>query len=72
VQPLAAIPIVAMIGLSDVAGGAVILQAAMPAAVFTTVLALEQDNRPDDTATIVLAGTVASIATLPWFILAVT
>lgn len=72
VQPLAAIPIVAMIGLSDVAGGAVILQAAMPAAVFTTVLALEQDNRPDETATIVLAGTVASIATLPWFILAVT
>ena len=71
-QPLVAFPVVAMIGLSDVAGGAVILQAAMPTAVFTTVLALEQGTRPDETATIVLAGTLASIATLPFFILAVT
>lgn len=72
VQPLVAFPVVAMVGLSDVAGGAVILQAAMPTAVFATVLALEQDTRPDETATIVLAGTLASIATLPFFILAVT
>lgn len=72
VQPLIAIPVVAVIGLSDVAGGAVILQAAMPAAVFTTVLALEQRMRADETATIVMAGTLASVLTLPWFILYVT
>lgn len=72
VQPLIATPAVAMIGLSDVAGGAVILQAAMPAAVFTYVLAIEQDTRPDETATIVMVGTLASVLTLPWFILAVT
>ncbi len=72
VQPLVAVPVVAAIGLSDIAGGAVILQAAMPAAVFTTVLALEQDTRAEETATIVMAGTIASILTLPFFILAVT
>ncbi len=72
VQPLLAIPIVGLIGLSDIAAGAVVLQAAMPAAVFTTVLALEQRTRPDETATIVMAGTLASLLTLPWFILYVT
>ncbi|MDW3214788.1 MAG: AEC family transporter [Ilumatobacteraceae bacterium] len=72
VQPLVAIPVVAAIGLSDVAGGAVILQAAMPAAVFTTVLALEHRTRSDETATIVMVGTLASLMTLPWFILYVT
>lgn len=72
VQPLVAIPVVAAIGLSDVAGGAVVLQAAMPAAVFTTVLALEQRTRADETATIVMVGTLASVVTLPFFILYVT
>jgi predicted permease len=72
VQPLTAIGIVALFGLSDVAGGAVVLQAAMPAAVFTTVLALEQRTRPDETATIVMVGTLASVVTLPLFILYVT
>jgi predicted permease len=71
VQPLAAIPIVAVIGLSEMAEGAVILQAAMPAAVFTAVIAIELDARPDETATIVMAGTLASVLTLPWFILLV-
>jgi predicted permease len=68
VQPLAAIPIAAALSLSDQAAGAVVLQAAMPAAVFTTVLAIEQDTRPDETATIVMAGTIAAMATLPLFI----
>lgn len=68
VQPLAAIPIVALLDLSDLAAGAVVLQAAMPAAVFTSVLAIEHDTRPNETATIVLAGTLGSMATLPWFI----
>ena len=72
VQPLVAVPVVAAIGLSEIAGGAVILQAAMPAAVFTTVLALEQNTAAEETATIVMAGTIASVLTLPFFILAVT
>lgn len=72
VQPLAAIVIAGWLGLVDEAAGAVVLQAAMPAAVFTAVLAIEQDTRPDETATIVLVGTVASLVTLPWFILYVS
>ena len=71
VQPLVAFPIVAMIGLSETAGGAVILQAAMPTAVFTAVIAIELDARPDETATIVMASTVTSVLILPWIILAV-
>ncbi len=72
VQPLVAMLTVRLFDLDDVAGGAVVLQAAMPAAVFTAVLAIEQRSRPDETATIVMAGTLASIVTLPAFILAVT
>ena len=72
VQPLAALVTVRVFDLDDVAGGSVVLQAAMPAAVFTAVLAIEQRSRPDETATIVMAGTLASIVTLPIFILAVT
>lgn len=70
-QPLVAMATVRLFDLSGAAAGAVVLQAAMPAAVFTAVLAIEQDTRPDDTATIVMAGTLASIVTLPVFILAV-
>jgi predicted permease len=69
VQPAVAIGAVAVLGLSGDAGGAVVLQAAMPAAVFTAVLAIEQDTRPDEAATIVLAGSLVSILTLPWFIM---
>lgn len=68
-QPLAAVGAVALLGLTDVAGGAVVLQAAMPAAVFTTILAIEQRTRPDETATIVMAGTLLSVLTLPLVIL---
>jgi predicted permease len=72
VQPVVAMAVVAVVGLSDVAGGAVVLQAAMPTAVFTAVIAIELDNRPDETATIVMVSTLMSVLTLPWFILAVT
>lgn len=68
-QPIAAIGAVALLGLSGDASGAVILQAAMPAAVFTAVLAIEQRTRPDETATIVMAGTLVSVLTLPLVIL---
>ncbi len=69
VQPLAAIGAVRLLDLSDDAAGAVVLQAAMPAAVFTAVLAIEQQTRPREAATIVLAGSLAAVLTLPWFIL---
>lgn len=72
VQPVAAMAIVPLLDLTDEAAGAVVLQAAMPAAVFTAVLAIEQEARPDETATIVMAGTIASLVTLPWFILYVS
>lgn len=72
VQPLAAIGIVELLDITGDAGGAVVLQAAMPAAVFTAVLAIEQDTRPNETATIVMAGTLASVVTLPAAILYVT
>lgn len=68
-QPLAAVGAVALLGVTGEAAGAVVLQAAMPAAVFTTVLALELKTRPDETATIVMAGTLLSVLTLPLVIL---
>ncbi len=45
--------------------GVVILQFAMPPAVFTALIALEHDLVPDLVTTTVLAGTVASVLTLP-------
>lgn len=69
VQPLVAVGAVALVGLTGDAAGSVVLQAAMPAAVFTAILAIEQDTRPQETATIVMAGTLASVVTLPLVIL---
>jgi malate permease and related proteins len=71
VQPVVALGAVALLGLTGEAAGSVVLQAATPAAVFTSVLALELRTRPDQAATIVLAGTLASVITLPWFIIIV-
>ena len=42
-----------------------ILQFAMPPAVFTALIALEHDLAPDLVTTTVLAGTLASVLTLP-------
>jgi malate permease and related proteins len=72
VQPVVAIPIAAGLGLTGDAAGAIVLQAAMPAAVFAAVIAIELDARADEIATIVMAGTLVSMLTLPWFILYVT
>lgn len=69
VQPMVAVGAVAALGLGSVAGGAVVLQAAMPAAVFTAVLAIEEETRPDEAATIVLLGSLVAVFTLPWFIM---
>lgn len=72
VQPVVAIPIAAGLGLTGDAAGAIVLQAAMPTAVFAAVIAIELEARADETATIVMAGTLVSVFTLPWFILYVT
>ncbi len=63
--PLLAWAAVGILGLTGVPAGVVILQSAMPAAVFTALIALEHDLVPDLTTTIVLTGTLASVVTLP-------
>lgn len=63
--PAVAAGAVAVLGLSGLAASVVILQAAMPAAVFTSLVALEHDLEPDLVTTVVLAGTLASVLTLP-------
>lgn len=65
IAPLAAMGIVALLGLTGVAGQVVILQAAMPAAVFTSLIALEHDLEADYITAVVLTGTLASALTLP-------
>ena len=52
-------------GLTGMPAGVVILQFAMPPAVFTALIALEHDLAPDLVTTTVLAGTLVSVLTLP-------
>lgn len=54
----------AVIGLSGQARGVTILQSAMPAAVFASLIAIEHDLEPDFVTTVVLVSTVASALTL--------
>lgn len=70
VAKLALAPVVAagmctVLGLTDAPAGVVILQSAMPAAVFTSLVALEHDLEADLVTTIVLVGTAISVMTLP-------
>ncbi len=51
-------------GLSGDPAGVTIVQSAMPAAVFTALIAIEHDLEPDLVTTIVLVSTVASALTL--------
>lgn len=63
--PALAAVAVSAFGLEGRPAGVVILQSAMPAAVFTALIALEHDLAPQLVTTIVLTGTVLSMATLP-------
>ena len=63
--PFIAFGVVALIGLSGVASQVVILQMAMPAAVFTSLIAIEHDLEPDYVTSVVLIGTLVAAATLP-------
>lgn len=62
--PLAAVLVAAMMGLSGIARDAGIIQASMPAAVLTSLIALEHDLLPDFVTTVVLFSTLASAVTL--------
>lgn len=63
--PAAAAAFGVAVGLEGVPAGVLVLQSAMPAAVFTALVAYEHDMEPDLVTTIVLAGTLASAVTLP-------
>lgn len=72
VQPVVAGWLVWLLALDDVTGGAVVIQAAMPPAVFAALIALEHDLIPDRVTTIVLGGTLLSVVTVPLVIMSVT
>ena len=65
VAPLAAAVAGAVLGLEGTEAGVVVLQSAMPAAVFTALVAMEHDLEPELVTTTVLVGTLASVFTLP-------
>lgn len=64
-NPLAALGAVTVVGLTGVASQVVIIQAAMPAAVFTSLIALEHDLEADFVTSVVLVGTLVSAVTIP-------
>ncbi len=68
--PLAAGLVAAAIGLEGDFLDAVIIQSAMPPAVFCAVVAIEYDLAPDRVTTGVVLGTFASVVTLPLVLLA--
>jgi predicted permease len=71
VAPAIAAATAALIGLEGTPGGVTIVQSAMPAAVFTALIALEHDLEPDLVTTTVLTTTVASALTLSLVLLLV-
>ncbi len=62
---LAALGIVAALGLEGPARGAVLIQSAMPTAVFNYLFAIQYNRKPEDVAGMVLVSTVLSFLTLP-------
>jgi predicted permease len=57
--------VAALLGLEGVARGVLILQGAMPAAMFSYLFAARYDRAPDDVAGIVLLSTLFSLLSLP-------
>jgi hypothetical protein len=64
VGPLLAILLAGVFALDGIERGAGIIQAAMPAAVLTSLIALEHELMPDFVTTVVLFSTLASAVTL--------
>jgi predicted permease len=63
-----ALGVVALLGLEGTARGVLILQGAMPAAMFSYLFAARYDRAPDDVAGIVLLSTLFSVLTLPFVV----
>jgi len=57
------------LGLEGTARGVVIIESAMPVAVFNYLLAARYDRHPDDVAGAILLSTLLSFATLPLLLL---
>lgn len=63
--PAVALVATLVLGLTGRPADVVVLQAAMPAAVFTSLIALEHELDADYVTSVVLIGTIISIVTLP-------
>jgi predicted permease len=61
----AALAVVTVMGLEGPARGAVLIQSAMPTAVFNYLFAVQYNSKPDDVAGMILISTLLSFATLP-------
>ena len=57
-----------LFGLEGVARGVLILQSAMPAAIFNYMLAMQFDNEPGNVAGVVFISTVISFLTMPFLL----
>lgn len=64
VAPLVAFPLVALLGLTGVTGQVVLVQASLPTAVISSVLASEFGADAEFTAAVVFVSTLASIASI--------
>ena len=64
ISPAVAFPLTLLLGMHGVTQQTVIVLAAMPTAVFTTILATEFDARPNQVTTTVALSTACSMATL--------
>lgn len=65
---LIAFGVAELLGLEGVARGVLILQGAMPAAMFSYLFAARYDRAPDDVAGIVLLSTLFSVVSLPFVV----
>jgi hypothetical protein len=63
-----ALGVAELLGLTGVARGVLILQGAMPAAMFSYLFAARYDHAPDEVAGIVLLSTLFSVLTLPFVV----
>lgn len=63
---LVAVGVTHVFGMTGAARGAMIIQSAMPTAVFNYLFALRYDNQPQEVAGIVVISTVVSFLTLPF------
>lgn len=65
---LVALAVAELLGLTGVARGVLILQGAMPAAMFSYLFAARYDRAPDEVAGIVLLSTLFSVVSLPFVV----